>query len=215
MTPIDRLADICDRHELPYTERTHERFETYLELLLHFNDSMNLIGPMDADQVVDALLIDSILPAILRPPKGSIIDVGTGAGLPGVPLSILYPDRDVVLVEPRKKRTTFLKIARQRLELDHLQLERCRVEELGDDQIGVHDIAISKAFRSPDEWVRTADPLIDDQGSIICLTRPGERSSLEGAADEVGLTLQTSCQDITELGAPPQETPRAIFVVGR
>lgn len=213
MTPIDRLADICDRHELPYTERTHERFETYLELLLHFNDSMNLIGPMDADQVVDELLIDSILPAILRPPKGSIIDVGTGAGLPGIPLSILHPDRDVVLVEPRKKRTTFLKIARQRLDLDHLQLERCRVEELDDDQIGVHDIAISKAFQSPDEWVRTAEPLIDDQGSIICLTRPGERSSLEGAADEVALTLQTSCEDITELGAPRQETARAIFVV--
>ncbi len=215
MTPIDRLADICDRHELPYTERTHERFETYLELLLHFNDSMNLIGPMDADQVVDELLIDSILPAILRPPKGSIIDVGTGAGLPGIPLSILYPDRDVVLVEPRKKRTTFLKIARQRLELDHLQLERCRVEELDDDQIGVHDIAISKAFQSPDEWVRTAEPLIDDQGSIICLTRPGQRDRVEDAAGGAGLQLRGSCDDVTELGAPPQETPRAIFVVGR
>jgi 16S rRNA (guanine527-N7)-methyltransferase len=214
MTPLDRLAELCDRHDLPYTDEASERFETYLEILLHFNDSMNLIGPMEADEVVDTLLIDSILPAVLRRPEGSIIDVGTGAGLPGIPLSVLYPDRDVVLVEPRKKRTTFLKIARQRLGLDHLQLERCRVEELDDDQIGVHDIAISKAFQSPDEWLRTAEPLVDDAGSIICMTRPGERPTLERTADDLGLTIQSSCEDITELGAPEQETPRAIFVLG-
>jgi hypothetical protein len=46
------------------------------------------------------------------------------------------------------------------------------------------------------------------------MTRPGERPTLERTADDLGLTLQSSCEDITELGAPEQETPRAIFVLG-
>mgnify|MGYP006303620547 CR=1 FL=1 len=185
----DALETFCNRNALPYDERRAARFEEYLDLLLKFNDSMNLIGPLDRREIVDTLLIDSLAAAAVRAPSGPILDVGTGAGLPGIPLKIAYPDCPATLVEPRKKRHTFLKIARQRLGLDEVTLERSRLEELDSTRAGRFDYVISKAFRSPGEWVDLAAPWRADDGVVVCLTRPGEREAIARAAGEQGLEI--------------------------
>jgi 16S rRNA (guanine527-N7)-methyltransferase len=208
---VERIAEFCEQNELPWDGRTAERLALYLELLQHFNGTMNLIGPMTEREVVDQLLIDSLTAAAAAEPDGAIMDVGAGAGLPGIPLACLYPDTPVTLVEPRRKRNTFLKIIQTRLELDHLDLVHERLENTPG---GPYHYVIAKAFQPPLEWIETASEWRSDEGVIVCMTRPGEREGIEKKASELGLELVGACDDTTELGAPGLEDVRAVYVVG-
>lgn len=203
------VVAFCRRHDLPLDAHGLSRLRDYLDLLQHFNDSMNLIGPLDEASIVRELIVDSLTPAALYPPSGTILDVGTGAGLPGIPLKLLYPDRPLVLVEPRRKRTTFLKIARNRLDLDEVRLERTRIEDLPDERC---DYVVSKAFRSPTEWLEIAERRLTDDGVVVCMTSRGASDGVEAHAHELELSIVANVDDTTELGATPVEPPRRLCI---
>ncbi len=202
-----RLRNFAESHGLPWGESIAARFETYLDLLEQFRDSMNLVGPMRRAQIVADLFIDSLIPATLRPPEGPILDVGTGAGLPGLPLKITYPDRPITLVEPRRKRSTFLKIATNRLDLADVSLERARIEEL---DVRPFDYVVSKAFQPPADWLETAAPFRAEKGVIVCLTTPAERE----AADRLDLERIAALDDVSTLEHTSGDTDRAVYVYG-
>lgn len=208
---VERIAEFCEQNGLPWDGRVSERLALYLELLQHFNGTMNLIGPMSEREVADQLLIDSLTAAAVAEPAGAIMDVGAGAGLPGIPLACLYPDVPVTLVEPRRKRNTFLKIIQTRLELDHVDLVHERLENTPG---GPYDYVIAKAFQPPLEWIETASEWRSDEGVIVCMTRPRERDGLEAKAAELDLELVGACDDTMELGAPGLEDVRAVYVAG-
>jgi 16S rRNA (guanine527-N7)-methyltransferase len=205
---IDKLASFCERNTLPWTSATEEGFRAYLELLLHFNRSMNLIGPMSEADVVDGLLIDSLAAAAVCGPAGSILDVGTGAGLPGIPIKLVFDGCALTLVEPRRKRATFLQIAANRLDLDGVTVQRRRIEAL---DAARYDYVISKAFQPPVRWLETAAGWVSAAGTIVCMTRPDKRSALEARAGELGLALAHACDDTQKLGAPPLGDVRATY----
>src|SRR5690554_2023236 len=218
VSPIDRLAKFCVQNGLPWDDKTAERFEGYLGMLEHFNRAMNLIGPMEGQEIVDQLLLDSVTAAAVAAPHVSvgasgeqpagILDVGSGAGLPGIPLKILFPEVPLTMVEPRKKRTTFLKIVVERLGLSDVEIARCRLEDFEE---GRYDYVISKAFRAPGTWRELAAERVAADGTIICMTRPGARADLAERAQALGLELAKSCDNSTELGAPSLGEPRAIY----
>lgn len=206
--PLQKLATFCRQNDLPWSDDVADRFATFIDLLTHFNKAMNLIGPMSEAEVVDQLLIDSAAAAAVCAPTGAILDVGSGAGLPGVPLKLLYPELPLTMVEPRKKRTTFLKIALNRLDLTETTVERKRIEEVDP---AAYAYVISKAFQPPLEWIETASEWVSDDGVVMCLTRPQERAGLERRGEDLGLALRASCDDTTALGAPSVGDVRAIY----
>ena len=179
------LAQFCKAKGLEWDSQREERFGLYLELLVKFNEAMNLIGPMGREEVVETLLLDSIVAAAARAPRGPILDVGTGAGLPGIPLKILYPELPIALVEPRQKRSNFLKLATHRLGFEEVELARCRIEDFeGRD----FDTVISKAFEAPTKWLRTAYPrLREPGGAVLCMARRKDLVELEEVARELRL----------------------------
>lgn len=183
LTPI---ADFCDDAGLPFDDDTAELMAHYLDLLMHFDDTLGLIGPDDRETVVEELLVDSLVAAAARAPKGPILDVGTGAGLPGIPIKIVFDDMPLTLVEPRGRRSTFLKIASHRLELDQVELFEDRIEEY--DGAGF-DYVVSKAFREPTEWLETALPYTAADGAVVCMGRSKDRDRLNDAAEQLDLQL--------------------------
>ena len=70
MPQLQPVAEFCRANDLPWNERAAERFATYLEILQHFNQSMNLIGPLSEAEIVDQLLVDSLTAAAVCPPEG-------------------------------------------------------------------------------------------------------------------------------------------------
>lgn len=181
LTPI---ADFCDEHDLPWDESRAESMSHYLDLLVHFNDTLGLVGPDDRDTIVEELLVDSLVAATARRPSGEILDVGTGAGLPGIPIKIIFDDLGLTLVEPKGKRTTFLKIATHRLGLGGVELFNDRIEKF--DRTGF-DFVVSKAFREPTEWLETGLEYTAPTGAVVCMGRESDRDSLGEAADELDL----------------------------
>jgi 16S rRNA (guanine527-N7)-methyltransferase len=197
---LDPLRSFCQEHALPWDNARAENFTRYVELLEKFNRAMNLIGPMSTDDVVRELILDSIIPAscaLSWDGPLSLLDIGTGAGLPGIPLKLLYPELKLTLVEPRRKRVTFLNIVVKRLELQDVSIHEERIEDL---DFAPHDLLISKAFQPPLQWIETASGLVKHPGGhVLCMTRRGELQALEDVAS--GL-----CLELVDVKAPEHAT---------
>jgi 16S rRNA (guanine527-N7)-methyltransferase len=137
-------------------------FDQYIQLLLAHNRRANLIGPLDEAAIRRDLIADSLLPGEVLAPEGALLDLGSGAGLPGIPLAIRFRDTPVHLVEPRQKRHTFLRIAVRRLGLDNVTIHGCRVEDLVlPDGVGT---AAAKAFRPLPSLLDTYSSLLPPGG---------------------------------------------------
>lgn len=206
-----RLEEFCTRHDLPWTAESAEQFAAFLKLLQQFNKAMNLIGPMSDDEVVETLFVDSIAPASLAPPNATVLDVGTGAGFPGIPLALLYPQVAFTLVEPRQKRTQFLEIAVNRLGLENVEVVRARIEDVEPARF---DWVISKAFRNPDVWLEIATNWVSEEGVIVALYSADHRPAMLQKASELGLESVTECEDTTSLGVTSTAVVRGITVWG-
>jgi len=109
-----------------------EKFDTFSNLLLEWNRVHNLTGAKNIKDIYKNIE-DSLYPTRFIDKPNSILDVGTGAGFPGLILAIAYPDSRVVLCEPRNKRASFLKFASIELSLDNVVVAKKRVEEYRDN----------------------------------------------------------------------------------
>ena len=161
--------------------------EQYIDLLLHFNASSNLIGPMDRKTIRHDLIEDSLKAAIHVAPYGRVLDVGSGAGLPGLPLAIAYPDAHYTLVEPRKKRTQFMTIAAQRLGLrDRVDVVAQRIEDfVQSPDYSPFDWVVSKAFEEPTAFLRDALAWTKSGGHIISMISAADEAQLLELAKEL------------------------------
>ena len=105
-----------------------EKFDRFIELLLEWNRVHNLTGAKNAKEI-EANIEDSLYPTKFIEKPQSILDVGTGAGFPGLILAMAYPDIETILCEPRNKRASFLKFVAMELGLDNIGVAKKRVED--------------------------------------------------------------------------------------
>jgi len=105
-----------------------EQLQRFTSLLREWSQIHNLTGAKSIDEVYKNI-IDSLYPIVFIAEPSSILDVGTGAGFPGLILAIAYPECKTVLCEPRNKRASFLKFVAMELELDNVEVVKKRVED--------------------------------------------------------------------------------------
>lgn len=175
----------------------------YGELLFQHNKGANLIGPLELPQIYEELLLDALLPAAIAPPEGPVVDVGSGAGLPGIPLALAFAGVPFHLVEPRQKRTTFLSIATRRLQLgpERVQIHRCRIEELESPAPGEVGTLTAKAFAPPIELVALAERLVRPGGLLyLHLSELTWTDEVREAASEAGFSTLGERQHPTLMG---------------
>lgn len=127
-----QFAEIFNKESLAVSEEQYERFKTYAELLVEWNKKMNLTAITDSCGIAVKHFLDSVLPLkFLEVPEGaSLIDVGTGAGFPGLPLKIMRPDIMLTLLDSLNKRVNFLSEVCKALGLDAPCIH-ARAEEMG------------------------------------------------------------------------------------
>ena len=138
---------------------------TYLNLLIKWNRVYNLTGIRDTAELVERHLAESLaLAPLLHGTR--IVDVGTGAGLPGIPLAIVEPDRSFVLVESRAKRVRFLRHVAGTLRLPNVAIEHSRVEDLPCER--PFDTVLARAVAPPRELI-TMTRHLTAPGTILLL----------------------------------------------
>jgi 16S rRNA (guanine527-N7)-methyltransferase len=105
----------------------------HVALMLEWNRGINLTRITRPEDILTRHLLDSMIPGRWLPPEGKMLDVGSGAGFPGVPLKILHPDAHVTLVESHRKKISFLKVLRARLGVRGLEVLPSRWEDVVPD----------------------------------------------------------------------------------
>lgn len=165
-------------------ERQSRDFSTYLDLLETWNARLDLTAAKTHKAVVELVLEDAIILARHVPKNAKVVDVGSGAGAPGLSLAILRPDLAMTLVEPLQKRVAFLRTVLGSIDRTDIALRPQRGEAL---ERGAWDEAISRATFAPDAWLSLGIDLVVPGGRVwVLLAReaPPERRDLTVAIEE-------------------------------
>jgi len=180
VSPLDvsrRLAAVG----LPVADEASAALAKFVELLLRWNRVYNLTGIRGADEILDRHLIESFaLRALLRGAR--VADVGTGAGLPGVPLAIVEPDRTFTLIESRAKRVRFLRHVVAELNLGNTEVAHSRAEHLRVDR--PFDTVLARAVAPPAELLSICRHLTAPGSILLLLTASHLRDAFRGLAPD-------------------------------
>jgi 16S rRNA (guanine527-N7)-methyltransferase len=151
---------------ISYTTAQIDRLLAYLDLMDRWNKAYNLTAIRGRDNWIIRHLLDSlaVLP-LLRAHRG--IDVGTGAGLPGIPLAIMRPDTPIALLDSNGKKTRFLFQAKMQLGLSNLTIVESRVEQYQPTEL--YDAVVSRAFASLADMVQVCEHLLSPDGSFFAM----------------------------------------------
>ncbi|TVQ99018.1 MAG: hypothetical protein EA398_12640 [Deltaproteobacteria bacterium] len=159
----------------------------YTALLLDVGARTNLVGTLDPERLLDEIVLDSVhLAEVLPEPPGVLLDVGSGAGLPGLPVLLARPDWRAVLLEPRRRRVDFLRHAVDSLGLrERAQVVEARLDDaLAADLLDVpFDAVAAKAVFPPPQWAERARDLVRTGGRAAFFLQGGEADPLPDLGD--------------------------------
>ena len=167
MTQNTTLQQGCQTLGLNLSENQLQQLDAYLQLLDKWNHTYNLTAVRDSQRMVSHHLLDSLS---LVPHLGQIrhlLDVGSGGGMPGIPVAIVRPDIQVVLIDSNHKKTAFLRQAALELQLPNLQVITDRVENYQPAQL--FDGMVSRAFAELADFVRLTRPLLAPNGAWLAM----------------------------------------------
>lgn len=158
-----RLKDLLEQELVVLDEETIIKLEQFSKLLQEWNSVHNLTGAKSISAIYDNI-IDSLYPLSFIANPRTLLDVGTGAGFPGLVLAIALPDTEVVLAEPLKKRIAFLRYAVMDLELTNVDAQGRRVEQIDHDPF---ELITSRAVTNTRLLLELTEELSDHQTAYL------------------------------------------------
>lgn len=209
------LEDNLRSYNIEVDEKMIHRFVEYRETLVEYNEFMNLTGITEEREVFIKHFLDSsyIFKSGYIQGGMSVIDVGTGAGFPGLPFKIVNPDIDLTLLDSLNKRINFLKEVGKRLGLEDIHYIHSRAEDGGKnkDYREKFDIATARAVASLPVLLELCVPFIRVDGRFICLKGPSVDEELEISKNAMKI-LGVILEERIEVRLPDEELRHNILV---
>ncbi len=181
-----------------------ERLLDYVELLFRWNATYNLTAVRGIGEMIDRHVIDSL--AIAKFLHGdTLADIGSGAGLPGIPLAILEPARNWTLIDSNGKKARFLREAKRALTLNNVRVENARVEDVK----GQFDTVTARAFASVTDMVKIGGHLLAPHGILLAMKGLVDKDEI------LDLPTDFAIATIAPLVVPGTDKARHLVVVRR
>jgi 16S rRNA (guanine527-N7)-methyltransferase len=180
-------SDLAGRAGVALSEAQHARLAQYIDLLLAANARMNLtriesVDEANVNHIGDAL---TLLPHLPKSPH-ALADVGSGGGVPGVPLAIARPDARLTLIEATKKKAAFLRETIQTLQLTNVNVLDERAEDIGrGTERESFDVAVARAVGTIDWLAEWCLPLVRVGGKMLAMKGPKANDELPAAQDTI------------------------------
>jgi 16S rRNA (guanine527-N7)-methyltransferase len=141
---------------------------TFMAELLDWNQAINLIGLSDRNRIINELLLDSLIPLTFIPEIGRLLDVGSGAGFPGIVIKICRPRLKSVLLEANHKKTGFLKQVVRLLELNNIEVINGRIEKNGFKlHPAGYNVITARALAPLERVIGWCSPFLSSKGMMI------------------------------------------------
>lgn len=199
--------------EIELTKEQIEKYYNYMNLLLEWNEKINLTAIIDPKEIILKHFVDSLTIAKYIKDDEKLIDVGTGAGFPGIPLSIVKENTDIVLLDSLNKRINFLEEVKENLKLENITTIHGRAEEFGKNkkERETYDIATSRAVAPLNILLEYLLPLVKVGGKAICM-KGSNIEEIENARNALEI-LGGKIEKIEEITLPNSDIKRNIIIV--
>lgn len=199
--------------EIELTKEQIEKYYNYMNLLLEWNEKINLTAIIEPREIILKHFVDSLTIAKYIKYDEKLIDVGTGAGFPGIPLSIVKENTDIVLLDSLNKRINFLEEVKENLKLENITTIHGRAEEFGKNknEREKYDIATSRAVAPLNILLEYLLPLVKVGGKAICM-KGSNIEEIENARNALEI-LGGKIEKIEEITLPNRDIKRNIIIV--
>ena len=209
-----RFLELANKININLTEDQIDKFYKYMKLLLEWNEKINLTAITDENEIVLKHFVDSLKSLKYIKENDNIIDVGTGAGFPGIPIAIMMPNTKITLLDSLNKRINFLNEVIKELNLKNVETIHSRSEDCGKDILyrEKYDISIARAVANLSTLSEYLLPFVKIDGKMICMKGSEVEEELNNskyAIKELGGEI--SLQD--EFCLPDTDIKRNIIVI--
>lgn len=198
------LIEGCSKMEIDLTDRQLNDFESYLSLLLEWNEKINLTAIRDPKEIIIQHFLDSlsVLKLNVIDQNHRLLDIGSGAGFPGIPIKIMRPDISLVLLDSVQKKVGFLGEVIKQLNLDKSQALHARAEDMArePDKREAFNVVLSRAVAEMRILAEYCLPFVKQNGYFVSHKGPGADQELKQAANALkilgGQWVETRLVDI-------------------
>ena len=201
---------------IQFTDKQIEQFMKYYDLLIEKNKVMNLTTITDLNEVMTKHFLDSVLISNVLDMSDfyTLVDVGTGAGFPGIPIKILFPHLKVTLIDSLNKRLKFLDDVISELELDGIETVHGRAEDLGNNDLyrEKYDLCVSRAVANLSTLSEYCIPFIKKDGVFASYKASDSEEEINNSKNAIKI-LGGRISKVCEIALPGTEVKRNIVII--
>lgn len=208
------IKEIFSKNKIELTDFQVEQFTKYYKILIEYNNVMNLTAITDFDEVVVKHFLDSVLPYIYIEKESNVIDVGTGAGFPSIPLKIVRSDLNFTLVDSLNKRINFLNVVIGELNLKNIVAIHSRSEDLAKDvkYREKFDVCVSRAVAKLPTLLELCLPLVKVGGMFLAYKGSNYKEEIDISENALKL-LNSKIENIENYELPENYGYRTVIFV--
>jgi 16S rRNA (guanine527-N7)-methyltransferase len=164
MKDTDQLLKRAEKIGVRLKPAQIEKLSLFVDMILEKGVKMGLSGRKNREEIYEKDILDSLFLAPYIPPLGKILDIGSGVGIPGIPLKIIFPDASFFLLDAKRKAALFLEDAARVLSLTNLRIKQSRAEDIFDETF---DLILGRAVAQAPHFLEVAHALLAQNGEII------------------------------------------------
>lgn len=211
------VKEAFDKIGLSLSDGQCDQFVTYYELLVDWNSRVNLTAITDSQEVLIKHFTDSVISSkvVDYSQWSSMIDVGTGAGFPGIPLKIVYPHLEVTLVDALNKRVKFLDLVIDALDLEGISALHGRAEDMARTELrDSHDLCVSRAVSQLNVLCEYCMPFIRPGGKFISYKGSKTMEELDQSTNAIKV-LGGALNQVTDQVALTEDIKRGFVIIDK